>query len=191
VATTTHSDFGLDGYLPLVTDENWRGLKDSLYNLMIHRAQQLPRMTFGDKEDRKLVRLLTDLKPAVESRQWLLGSVFDMGYDLGRHVYSKRVLHDKLPHALEVLAAEVRDSGLGELAASEVFHRSAELRLTSPVGQNDPAQQTIGFFVAGLILGTLEDVFNSPVEIMMRAATEFGVRLGTGRDVNQEVDQRA
>jgi hypothetical protein len=181
----------VNGFHPLVSDPHWRALKDAVYQLIMQRASQLPNLTFGDAADRRLVQRLAALRPDAGAKQWTLGGVFDIGYDLGRHVYSKRILHDHLGHALGILAVEAEQSGLGIIEQLDVFHRRAVVQYGPPEGVLPEGLETIAFFVGGLILGSLEDVFNSRVEIVMLDGSRFEIAIGGGRDVNKEAEARA
>lgn len=113
-------------------------------------------------------------------------SIFDLGRILGRHGPSKAIQEDDLRQALATLDAELRKDGWGGLEVDDVFHRRADVRFAPSEAWGEAASSAGAAWVAGLVTGALEVGFNCQVDINIQDPYRFELRLGEGRDVNQE-----
>lgn len=177
---------GLPERSPLADVPAWRELRDAAYVLIATRSQQTGRPTLGDQADQRLVRRLQALDPAEDGQGYITAALWDLGEDLGRHVYSKPILEDDLEAALHDLGKATQASGLGALDLEQRFHRTATVRYEPP-GDQAPSQ---GFYayVSGVVVGALSQAFNCEVWLKESGELELEVTLGNGRDVNSEAE---
>ncbi len=171
---------------PLADDQAWRELRDAAYILIATRTEQTGRPTLGDEADRRLVRRLERLDVTDHEAGYATAALWDLGEDLGRHVYSKPILEDDLETAIHDLATATEASGLGTFELQHLFHRTATVAYQPPDGQA-PSE---GFYayVGGVLVGALSQAFNCQVWLKGSDGFELEVTLGTGRDVNREAE---
>lgn len=113
-------------------------------------------------------------------------SIFELGRILGRHGPSKAIGEDHFGEALATLDGQLRRDGWGGLEVDDLFHRRANVRFAPSAIWERAAPAAVTAWVAGLVAGALEVGFNCQVDINTQDAYTFEVRLGEGRDVNQE-----
>lgn len=171
---------------PLAGDPSWRELRDAALRLVATRARQAGAPTLGDQADQRLIERLQALDPPGDAGSYMVAALWDLGEDLGRHVYSKPILEDDLETAIHDLSEAYQASGLGSLTLEHLFHRTAEVGFTPPEDQ-DPSQ---GFYayVCGSLVGALSQALNCEVWLKGTGPLELEVALGTGRDVNTEAE---
>lgn len=174
---------------PPAWHEPWRALHDAAYNLVVTRARQTGQPTFGDEADQRLVRCVAELAPEAEAEAYVAAWLRDLGIDLGRHVYAKPFVEDGLADALALLSEELAASGFGRLTVEEVFHRTAETRWQPSEALSGKAPGRSRALVAGLVVGTLGEALNCKVEASFSDKDRLTVKLGPGRDVNNEAGQ--
>lgn len=165
----------------LASTAGWRRLKDLMFSLIAGRNDQANLgATLAD-----VGRGLGDLEVPPDAAAVADVLLFDHGHDVGRHLLAKGLLHDDLSDALSRLAAHIEGAGLGRLEIGPVFHRKATVHLAAP-------EETAGLarpFVAGLLHGSLCELFNSLVRVERDATTQITIRLGPGLDVNEQEKQ--
>lgn len=166
----------------LASQREWKRFKDTMLALLMTRNRG-PASTGPTLAD--LGRRLARLQVPPESAGLAADLLYDHGSDLGRHILSKPILHDELGGALEHLAADVHQAGLGILSPEEMFHRAATLRLALPEGLGEAQAAQYSRFVCGLLHGALGEVFNGPAEVVADSG-RIHVDLGDGADVNEE-----
>lgn len=171
---------------PLAGDPSWRELRDAAFILIATRARQTGKPTLGDEADQRLVKRLMALDPPGDADDYLSAALWDLGEDLGRHVYSKPILEDDFETAIHDLSEAFTASGLGSLMLEHLFHRTAKVRYEPP-GDQDPSR---GFYayVCGSTVGALSQAFNCEVWLKETGPLELEIALGTGRDVNREAE---
>ncbi len=171
---------------PLAGDPGWRELRDAAFILIATRARQTGTPTLGDQADQRLVKRLMALDPPGDADGYMAAALWDLGEDLGRHVYSKPILEDDFETAIHGLSEALAASGLGRLTLEHLFHRTAEVGYHPPKDQ-DPSR---GFYayVYGSTVGALSQAFNCEVRLKETGSFELEIVLGTGRDVNREAE---
>ena len=172
---------------PLASDGRWQRIKDLTWALMVRRAGQLEGATFGDEADHRLTGALAALRPDEETRELLLGALYDLATDLGRHIYSKPILEDDLADGVATLDRSFAASGLGHLRDEGVFFRTANVTFEPGRDLEGCDEAVRQAYVAGLLVGALGEAYNCRVGLQARGEGRFEIALGEGRDVNQEV----
>lgn len=170
---------------PRTRDASWRRLRDAMLHLVVRRAGQADRPGFGDDADARLLAALARVRPANHDRPDTLAAVHEIGSDLGRHLYSKRIVEDALEEGLGLLGADLARSGLGTLAPAAVRYRAAELAYEPSIGAGAIDADVRSAFLSGLLEGALGDAFNCEVDVVEKEKHRFELVLGTGHDVNK------
>lgn len=171
---------------PLAGDPDWREVRDAAYRLIAARAQQTGQPALGDAHDRRLIRRLQGLEIAQAAPGYASAALWDLGEDLGRHVYSKPILEDDLEAALDSLSEALERSGLGGLTLEDRFHRTATVGYQPP-SEGGPSR-ALWAYIGGVMTGSLAEAFNCQVWLKHTDGLVLEVTLGPGRDINSEAD---
>ncbi len=156
-----------------------------MLNLLVSRAN--PSSSTDDMATRRLVKVLVtlDVDPALEGE--LRWSVFELGADVGRHVYAKLIVEDSLPDAVSILSDRLELAGLAGIQLERAFHRTARIRYRPKADGELADPRVLEAYLGGVVHGTLSEAMNCTVEIEPLDGHRFSVCLGNGRDVNVEV----
>lgn len=143
-----------ESYLRL-TDSSWLRVRDAVLKMISE----------GADPDESTVRRVGDRLAALdpEDVDALSGHCFEMGHDLGRHVYAKRVPEDSFENALGVVEEGLSASGWAAVETEELFHREAILSYGPGAVEIDPP--LVEALVAGVVHGTVSVALNTPVAL--------------------------
>lgn len=176
-------------HAPLAHDSAWKAVRTAAYGLVATRWAQGHRSQ-GPPPSDMLLKRIGELSIGTQARAYVLAWIEDAGEDIGRFLYAPELATDNVGEVFTRLDEIFDTVNLARLEVEDHFRRTAHLRIRpSPALEACDPDLSVAL-LTGVLRGALSDALNTRATVLPQADEAFEVRLGPGRDVNEEVSER-